>query len=64
MDDQKNTKKGKRVIAVSRGSYRGISIFETMKNGFVALLGVMIVSSNNIKALTDAIDEYWNSRKN
>lgn len=54
----------KQVIAVSRGSYKGITIYETAKNGFVALIGLLILSSKSIQALTIAIDEYFHARRN
>lgn len=50
--------------AQSRGSHKGITIFETAKNGFVALIGELIVSSKNIKALITMIDEYFHVRRN
>ena len=54
----------KQVMAVSRGTYKGITIYETAKNGFVVLIGMLILSSKNIKALTTAIDEYFHVRRN
>lgn len=54
----------KKILAVSRGSHKGITIFETATSGFVALIGAMIVSSKNIKALISMIDEYFHVRRN
>ena len=56
--------KKKQVIAVSRGAHKGITIYETPKNGFVILLGMLIISSKNIKALIATIDEYFHTRRN
>ena len=62
MEENKETPK--QILAVSRGTHKGITIFETANSNFVALIGALVFSSKNIKALITAIDEYFHVRRN
>lgn len=53
----------KKVVATSRGSYRGFTILETGM-GFVTILGTRVVSALRLCDLTAEIDRYLKEKLN
>ena len=57
-------KQQKKVVAVSRATYRGYPILET-ENGYMTVqLGTVWVSSRSLTALTLEIDKWIDLKKN
>lgn len=53
----------KRIIARSRGTYRGIVIME-VSTGFVIYIGVRMYGFESLKLTTAFIDDYYKTKRN
>lgn len=65
-DGKQKAEGGKRIIAVSglsTGTYRGVTIFETVM-GFAVALGVQVYSSNALSSIKGFIDSWYEAKNN
>lgn len=53
----------KRIIARSRGTYRGVVIME-VSSGFLIYIGTMMHGFTTLPATTAFIDEYYKTKQN
>jgi hypothetical protein len=56
-------KNRKQIMAVSKGNYRGVAIYETPQ-GFAVALGLLVYVSNALSSITGFIDAWFDLRKN
>lgn len=61
MDD---SNRKKTVFALSRGSYRGISLYELMGNGVGLFLGILFHKFGKLEEATAYIDQWYEAKRN
>lgn len=61
MDDSKRTK---HIFALSKGSYRGISLYELKETGVGIFLGLLFHKFGKLQEATAYIDQWYEMKKN
>ena len=61
MDD---SKRKKHIFALSKASYRGISLYELKGNGVGIFLGVLFHTFGKLEDATKYIDQWYEAKKN